>query len=45
MNHKRLYVIARYNEDISWVEELQGDIIVYNKGENYRWNFNKIDQN
>jgi len=43
MNHKRLYVIARYNEDISWVEELQGDIIVYNKGENYRWNFNKID--
>jgi len=43
MDHKRLNVIARYNEDISWVEELQGDIIVYNKGENYRWNYKKID--
>lgn len=43
MGHKRLNVIARYNEDISWLEQVQGDIIVYNKGENYRWNYKKID--
>lgn len=43
MSHKRLNIIARYNEDISWVSDLQGDILVYNKGENYTWDFPKKD--
>ena len=43
MSFKRLNIIARYNEDISWVKDLKGDVIVYNKGENYRWDYNKID--
>lgn len=40
---KRLNIIARYNEDISWAKDLHGDILVYNKGENYRWNYRKKD--
>ena len=44
MPHKRLNIIARYNENIDWVKDLPGgDILVYNKGENYTWNFPKID--
>ena len=43
MSHKRLNIVARYNEDLDWVKDLEGDVIVYNKGENYVWDFNKID--
>ena len=43
MNGKRLNIIARYNEDITWVKDLKGDVLVYNKGENYIWDFPKID--
>lgn len=30
---KNLLIVARYNEDISWVENLNCDVIIYNKGE------------
>lgn len=43
MLHKRLNIVARYNEDLDWVKDLQGDVLVYNKGENYKWDFPKID--
>jgi hypothetical protein len=34
---KKLTIIARYNEDIEWSKELDGDILIYNKGENWPW--------
>lgn len=30
---KILTIIARYNEDLDWVNQLDGDVIIYNKGE------------
>ena len=30
---KNLLIVARYNEDISWVDQLDCDVIIYNKGE------------
>lgn len=32
MNNDRLNIIARYNEDISWVKNLSGKSVIYNKG-------------
>jgi hypothetical protein len=43
MVYKRLNIIARYNENLDWVKDLKGDVIVYNKGENYIWDYTKID--
>lgn len=40
---KRLTVVARYNEDISWTESLPGDVIIYNKGKDFTWDFPRID--
>jgi hypothetical protein len=37
METKNLVVIARYNEDITWTIELDGDIVVYNKGNDWPW--------
>lgn len=34
---KKLSIIARYNEDISWAKSLESDIFIYNKGENWDW--------
>ena len=34
---KRINIIARYKEDLDWAKDLQGDIIVYNKGEDWKW--------
>lgn len=34
---KRLIIIARYNEDISWARQLDGDIFIYNKGNDWPW--------
>ena len=36
---KKIVVIARYNEDISWVEHLKIDYVVYNKGEDWPYDF------
>lgn len=31
-----LFVVARYNEDISWIDEINnGDFLIYNKGEDF----------
>jgi len=33
---KTLYVVARYNEDISWLDEIEnGDVLIYNKGDDF----------
>lgn len=40
---KRINIIARYKENLDWIEKLEGDVIVYNKGEDWSWNYNKID--
>jgi hypothetical protein len=34
---KKLAVIARYNEDISWTRDLDCDIFIYNKGTDWKW--------
>lgn len=40
---KRLNVIARYKEDLSWTKNLKGDFLVYNKGEDWDYDLPKID--
>jgi hypothetical protein len=37
MSAKKLTIIARYNEDIEWTLDLDGDIIIYNKGNDWPW--------
>ena len=39
----KLIIIARYNEDLDWVEKLDGDVIVYNKGNDFPWDFPRCD--
>lgn len=34
---KKLTIIARYNEDISWAKNIESDIFVYNKGTDWPW--------
>ena len=34
---KKLTIVARYNEDISWSKDLESDIFVYNKGADWPW--------
>ena len=40
---KRLTIVARYNEDISWTENLPGDVVIYNKGESFPFDMPRID--
>lgn len=40
---KNLLVIARYNEDISWVDDLDTDVLIYNKGESLPESYNAIE--
>jgi len=40
---KRLNIIARYKEDLSWTKNLKGDFLVYNKGEDWDYDLPKID--
>ena len=39
----KLVIISRYNEDITWAENLEADVIVYNKGEDFPYDYPKID--
>ena len=39
---KRLNIIARYNENLDWVENLSGNVLVYNKGDNYKWPYQVV---
>ena len=41
--NKKLSIIARYNEDISWAEKLDTDVIIYNKGEDFEFEYPHID--
>ena len=44
MSPKNLIIVARYNEDIEWTKELDGDILIYNKGNDWPWeDIPKID--
>ena len=43
MTEKRLHIICRYQEDLSWVKKLQGDVIIYNKGDDFHWDFPRTD--
>ena len=43
MNNKNLNIIARYNENISWIEKLNGDILIYNKGNNFPFDYPRSD--
>jgi hypothetical protein len=40
---KRLTIVARYNEDISWTESLTGDVAIYNKGETFPYDLPRVD--
>ena len=37
METSNLVIIARYKEDISWARELEADIVIYNKGNDWPW--------
>lgn len=41
--NKKLFVIARYNEDISWTTKLPGDLVIYNKGKDFPWDIPRVD--
>ena len=43
MIDKRLHIICRYQEDLSWVEKLDGDVVIYNKGKDFPWDFPRTD--
>ena len=40
---KRLTIVARYNEDISWTEKLPGDVVIYNKGGDFPYEIPRLD--
>ena len=40
---KKLVVIARYNEDISWINSLKSDLVIYNKGTDFPWDIPRCD--
>lgn len=40
---KNLLIVARYNEDISWVEDLDCTVIIYNKGDKLDPKYNAIN--
>jgi hypothetical protein len=43
MTEKRITVVARYNEDISWIDKLPGDVVVYNKGDDFTFDIPRLD--
>ena len=40
---KKLTIVARYNEDISWTEKLPGDVVIYNKGGDFPYEIPRLD--
>jgi hypothetical protein len=40
---KIITAIARYNEDLKWVKELNTDIVIYNKGEDFNFDMPRTD--
>ena len=43
IDDNRIYVIARYKEDLSWVENLKGNILIFNKSEFFDYKFPRQD--
>jgi hypothetical protein len=39
----RINIVARYNENLDWAKNIDGDILVFNKGSNYIWPYEVID--
>ena len=39
----KLVVVARYDEDLEWVKELDHSILIYNKGKEFPFKFPKKD--
>ena len=40
---KLITVIARYNEDLKWVEDLDTDVVIYNKGSSFDFGMPRVD--
>jgi hypothetical protein len=38
-----LTIICRYKEDLSWIKHLKGDVAIYNKGDDFPWDFQRTD--
>ncbi len=43
MSENRLTIICRYQEDLVWTEDLEGDVIIYNKGDDFPWDYPRAD--
>lgn len=43
MDNKCLTIISRYKEDISWAKDLKGDILIYNKSDDFPFDFPKTN--
>jgi len=43
MNNKCFFVVSRYNEDISWLDEYDNDYLIYNKGSDDINGYNHIN--
>lgn len=40
---KLITVVARYNEDLKWVESLNTDVVIYNKGDSFDFEMPRTD--
>lgn len=40
---KRIFVISRYKEDLDWISELDGNIVIYNKDKSFNYDFPRHD--
>lgn len=40
---EKLVVIARYDEDLDWVKNLKECVLIYNKGNDFPYDFPRID--
>lgn len=43
MINENLIIISRYKEDLSWINHLKSDIIIYNKDSNFPYDFPRTD--
>ena len=40
---KKYFIVSRYNEEIDWVENLPEKVLIYNKGDNFPYKYEKTD--
>lgn len=43
MKNNKLVVVARYQENLNWIYNIKGDVAIYNKGEDFPWDFTRKD--